>query len=104
LLPALLSIRLSAIDAKRRLFARRFGREKLIRWSIQTKGGMGVWSRVAGRVVSRPVPTLLIGVILFGALAVAATGYKSGGFGGSTTAPAGTDSARGTALLNKYFP
>jgi RND superfamily putative drug exporter len=43
-------------------------------------------------------------VIIFGALAVAATGYKSGGFGGSTTAPSGTDSARGTALLNKYFP
>jgi RND superfamily putative drug exporter len=104
LLPALLSIRLSVIDAKRRLFARRFGREKLIRWSIQTKGGIGVWSRVAGRVVSHPVPTLLIGVIVFGALAIGATGYKGGGFGGSTTAPAGTDSAQGTALLNKYFP
>jgi putative drug exporter of the RND superfamily len=104
LLPALLSIRLSAIDAKRRLFARRFGREKLIPWSIQARGGLGVWSRVAGRVVSRPVPTLLIGVIVFGALAVGATGYKAGGFGGSTTAPSGTDSARGTALLNKYFP
>ena len=104
LLPALLSIRLSVIDAKRRLFARRFGREKLIGWSIQTKGGIGVWSRVAGRVVSHPVPTLLIGVIVFGALAIGATGYKGGGFGGSTTAPAGTDSAQGTALLNKYFP
>jgi RND superfamily putative drug exporter len=104
LLPALLSIRLSAIDAKRRLFARRFGREKLIPWSIQARGGLGVWSRVAGRVVSRPVPTLLIGVIVFGALAVGATGYKAGGFGGSTTAPSGTDSAKGTALLNKYFP
>jgi RND superfamily putative drug exporter len=104
LLPALLSIRLSVIDAKRRLFARRFGREKLIRWSIQIKGGTGVWGRVAGRIVSRPVPTLLIGVILFGALAATATGYKSGGFGGSTTAPAGTDSAKGTTLLNKYFP
>jgi RND superfamily putative drug exporter len=104
LLPALLSIRLSAIDAKRRLFDRRFGREKLIPWSIQTKGGMGVWSRVAGRVVSHPVPTLLIGVIFFGALAIGATGYKGGGFGGSTTPPSGTDSAQGTALLAKYFP
>jgi RND superfamily putative drug exporter len=104
LLPALLSIRLSVIDAKRRLFARRFGREELIPWSIQAKGGLGVWSRVAGRVVSRPVPTLLIGVIVFGALAVGATGYHGGGFGGSTTAPSGTDSAKGTALLNKYFP
>jgi RND superfamily putative drug exporter len=104
LLPALLSIRQSVIDAKRRLFARRLGREKLLRWSIQTSGGAGVWGRVASRVVNRPVPTLLIGVILFGALAAAATGYKGGGFGGSTTAPSGTDSAAGTALLNKYFP
>ena len=104
LLPALLSIRLSVIDAKRRLFARRYGREKLIRWSVQTSRKTGVWSRVAGRVVSRPVPTLVVGVLVFGALAIGATGYHGGGFGGSTTAPAGTDSANGTALLNKYFP
>jgi RND superfamily putative drug exporter len=32
------------------------------------------------------------------------TGYKGAGFGGSTTAPAGSDSAAGQALLTKYFP
>jgi len=104
LLPALLSIRLSVIDAKRRLFARRFGREKLIPWSIQTTASTGVWSRVAGRIVRHPAPTLLAGVLVFGALAIGATGYKAGGFGGSTTPPSGSDSAQGTALLSKYFP
>ena len=104
LLPALLSIRLSVIDAKRRLFARRFGKEKLIPFSIQVSGKTGVWSRVAGRVVRRPAPTLLIGVLVFGALAIAATGYKGGGFGGSTTAPSGSDSAKGSTLLARYFP
>jgi RND superfamily putative drug exporter len=104
LLPALLSIRLTLIDVKRRLFARFFGREKLIPWSIQGSGSSGVWGRVAGRIVRHPVPTLVIGVLVFGALAGAVSGYKSGGFGGSTTAPSGTDSAKGTALLDKYFP
>ena len=34
----------------------------------------------------------------------AVTAYKSAGFGGTISAPAGTDSADGTNLLNKYFP
>ncbi len=42
--------------------------------------------------------------MFFGALAVGVTGYKAGGFGGSTTAPAGSDSAAGQAQLTKYFP
>ncbi|HEY3951911.1 MAG TPA: MMPL family transporter [Streptosporangiaceae bacterium] len=104
LLPALLSFRLVFIEAKRRLFKRVAGREQLIGWSIQARGSGGAWGRVAGRVIRRPVPTLLIGVIFFGALAVGATGYKAAGFGGTTSAPAGTDSAKGTALLTKYFP
>ncbi|HEV2452141.1 MAG TPA: MMPL family transporter [Streptosporangiaceae bacterium] len=104
LLPALLSIRLTLIEVKRRLFARFFGREQLIRWSIQTSGAGGTWGRVAGRIVNHPGPTLLAGVVIFGALAAGITGYKSGGFGGNTTPPAGSDSAKGAALLNKHFP
>ena len=104
LLPALLSFRLAFIEVKRRVFARMFGREKLIPWSIQSKGGSGVWGRVAARVVRHPVPTLAIGVVFFGLLALTAIGYKASGFGGTTTAPSGTDSAKGTALLAKYFP
>jgi uncharacterized membrane protein YdfJ with MMPL/SSD domain len=54
--------------------------------------------------VHRPAVPLTIGVLVFGALAAAVTAYEPGGFGGSITAPAGTDSDAGTKLLNKHFP
>src|SRR6185437_14331307 len=64
----------------------------------------GLWGRIASRIVRRPGVALAIGVIVFGALSVAVTAYQSAGFGGQVNAPAGTDSAAGTNLLNKYFP
>jgi putative drug exporter of the RND superfamily len=64
----------------------------------------GVWGRIAGRLVQRPVVTLVTGVVLFGALAAFATGFKPGGFGGQTTAPAGTDVAAGNLVLARDFP
>jgi RND superfamily putative drug exporter len=64
----------------------------------------GVWGQIAGRLVQRPVVTLCIGVVIFGALAVFAAGFKPGGFGGQVAAPAGTDAARGNAALTRYFP
>jgi putative drug exporter of the RND superfamily len=64
----------------------------------------GVWGRIAGRLVQRPVVTLCIGVVVFGALAVFATGFKPGGFGGQVTAPAGSNAAAGNAALTTYFP
>ena len=90
LLPALLAI---------------FGRAAF--WPTKNKAGAsttGVWGRMAARVVRRPGVALSIGVIVFGGLAFAFAGYQSAGFGGTITAPAGTDSAAGTALLTKYFP
>jgi RND superfamily putative drug exporter len=90
LLPALLSI---------------FGKAAF--WPSKPKVGgetTGIWGRVASRVVKRPAAALLIGVIVFGALSVAVTAYQSAGFGGTISAPAGTDSAAGTNLMNKYFP
>ncbi len=104
LLPALLSIRLSLLGAKRTLFQAIFKRPKLIPLDIQGAGKPGVWGKVANRIVSHPLPTLLAGLIFFGALAFGVTGYKAGGFGGSTAPPAGSDSAAGQALLKKYFP
>ena len=50
------------------------------------------------------MPTLLAGLVFFGGLAIGVTSYKAAGFGGSTAAPAGTDSAAGQGLLTKYFP
>ena len=76
-------------------------------WPSKPKPGTssaGLWGNVATRVVKRPAAALLIGVIAFGALSVAVTGYKSAGFGGTISAPAGSDSAAGQNLLAKYFP
>jgi putative drug exporter of the RND superfamily len=90
LLPALLAI---------------FGRAAF--WPSKPKAGAsstGLWGKIATRVVRRPAVALLIGVIVFGALSVAVTAYKSAGFGGTISAPEGTDSAAGTDLMNKYFP
>ena len=90
LLPALLAI---------------FGRAAF--WPTKNRAGAattGVWGKIASRVVKRPAVALLIGVIVFGALSFAVTAYKSAGFGGTISAPAGTDSAKGTDLLAKYFP
>jgi len=90
LLPALLAI---------------FGRA--VFWPSSTSPGSnveGIWGRVASRLVRRPALTLVGGVVLFLALAAAALGYHSGGFGGSLSAPAGSDAAAGNALLAKYFP
>jgi RND superfamily putative drug exporter len=67
-------------------------------------GTGGTWARLSGRVVRHPVVTLAVGVLLFGGLAIATTGFRSAGFGGTTTAPAGSDSAAGTALLATHFP
>ena len=104
LLPALLSIRLSLLAAKRALFRAMFGRPKLLPWNIQGSGKSGVWGQVAGRVVRHPVPTLLAGIVVFGGLAFAVLGYTAAGFGGNVSPPAGSDSAAGQTLLTKHFP
>ena len=62
------------------------------------------WGRIAAKILRRPVVALTIGVLAFVALSAAVTSYSSGGFGGSLTAPPGSDSAAGTALQTRYFP
>jgi RND superfamily putative drug exporter len=76
-------------------------------WPTRNRVGAsstGAWGKVATRILKRPAVALVTGVVIFGALATFVTGYVGGGFGGSTTAPAGTDSAAGAALQAKYFP
>ena len=63
----------------------------------------GAWGRVATRVVQRPLMVLIAGVILFGTLAAGLLGFVTGGFL-SGAAPAGTDSATGTAAIAAHFP
>ncbi|HVV22268.1 MAG TPA: MMPL family transporter [Pseudonocardiaceae bacterium] len=80
---------------------------KAVFWPTKIRDGSGrdgVWGKISARIVQRPVLTLVAGVILFGGLAIASFGYQSSGFGGTVTAPAGSDSAAGADLQNKYFP
>jgi RND superfamily putative drug exporter len=63
----------------------------------------GLWGRLAARVVRRPVPTLVGGIVVFGALTTGLLGYSIGGFGTSTPT-AGSDSAAGAAVLAAHFP
>ena len=65
---------------------------------------LGWWGRIAGRIVTRPAVTLALGLLGFGALAVASIGYAPAGFGSTPAAPAGSDSAAGNALLAAHFP
>ncbi|HEY6295999.1 MAG TPA: MMPL family transporter [Streptosporangiaceae bacterium] len=67
-------------------------------------GRAGWWGAACARIVRRPLVTLIGGLVVFGALAVAAAGYVAAGFGGAVTAPPGTDSALGNALLARHFP
>lgn len=64
----------------------------------------GLWAQIADVVIRHPVITVAIGVIFFGTLAGFATGYASSGFGGTTTGPAGSQSAKGTAAINSHYP
>ncbi|HEV3173381.1 MAG TPA: MMPL family transporter [Actinocrinis sp.] len=64
----------------------------------------GWWGRTAGRIVRRPATTLVLGLLGFGALAIAAIAYVPGGFGSGPAAPTGSDSAAGNALLAAHFP
>jgi RND superfamily putative drug exporter len=67
-------------------------------------GRPGWWGPTCSRIVRRPVLTLVIGLVVFGALAVASAGYLAAGFGGAATGPAGSDSAAGNGLLSRHFP
>jgi RND superfamily putative drug exporter len=64
---------------------------------------IGLWGRVADRVIKRPVVMLVVGVVILGGLSLGIVGYKAGGFG-NQSAPSGSDSAAGQEVLKKHFP
>jgi RND superfamily putative drug exporter len=75
-------------------------------WPAQPAPGQrtsGTWGRLAGRVVSRPLIALLIGVTGLSALAGFSLFDRATNFGGGISAPPGTDSAQGQALLVQHF-
>lgn len=74
-------------------------------WPTRLSSGLerrALWGRVAEYVVRHPVVTLAVGVVLFGTLAAGLIGYRTGGV--TSTAPAGSDSAAGAAVLAAHFP
>ncbi len=90
LLPALLAI---------------FGRATFWPFRLrQREQQAGTWGRIAARLIQRPALSLAVGILVFGALAIAVIGYKPGGFGGNLTAPPGTSAALGNAALRQHFP
>ncbi|MHB1732776.1 MAG: MMPL family transporter [Ferrimicrobium acidiphilum] len=64
----------------------------------------GLWGRIAGRLVMRPVVTLLIGVAFFGILALFAPLNRPSGFASNASAPSGTNAYYGNKDLARYFP
>lgn len=75
-------------------------------WPAQPAVGQrtsGGWGRLAARVASRPLAALLIGVIGLSALAAFSLADHASDFGGGISAPPGSDSAKGQALLVEHF-
>jgi putative drug exporter of the RND superfamily len=64
---------------------------------------IGLWGRLADRVIKRPVTMLLIGVLLLGGLSLGIIGYKTTGFT-TGNAPPGSDSAIGKQVIEQHFP
>jgi putative drug exporter of the RND superfamily len=81
-----------------------FGRAVFWPTPIRPAQREGLWARLTDRVIARPVVTLVLGVVFLGGLALAATAYTSSGFGGTSTGPAGSGSAAGTAAINAHYP
>ncbi|HVV66713.1 MAG TPA: MMPL family transporter [Candidatus Saccharimonadales bacterium] len=64
---------------------------------------VGLWGRLADRVIKHPVYMLLLGVAIFGGLSLGIIGYKTTGFG-DQSAPGGSQSAAGQQAIAAHFP
>ena len=64
----------------------------------------GLWDRVGRFAANKPIHTLVLGLALFGGLALTLLTTGTAGFGDVAATAAGTDSAAGTALVNAHFP
>jgi RND superfamily putative drug exporter len=75
-------------------------------WPSKTrKRGLkiGLWGRVADKVIQRPVTMLVLGVVIFGGLTLGIIGYQTTGFGNESS-PGGSDSAAGEQAIAAHFP
>jgi RND superfamily putative drug exporter len=75
-------------------------------WPAKTKKSefkIGIWGKIADRVIERPVLMLVVGVAILGTLSLGIIGYKTTGFT-SGNGSAKTDSAIGQQVADKHFP
>ncbi len=82
-----------------------FGRA--VFWPSKANRGAGkvpIWGRISTRIVRHPAITLTVGLVVFGGLAVAVSGYQAAGFGSALSAPSGSDSAAGNTVIDAHFP
>ncbi len=80
---------------------------KAVFWPSNVKAGsykVGTWGMIAGKIVKKPVLTLLVGLIFFGSLAGLSLGNHPSGFTSASSAPKGTDSYYGNEILKAHFP
>ena len=91
LLPALLSI---------------FGRA--VFWPTSTRRvdvqPVGVWGRLTEGLLQRPLLTLLLGLLLFGGLALGTLNTPTAGLGEVNVGPPGADSTLGSNVIAKHYP
>src|SRR5207244_8135775 len=66
--------------------------------AVRASGAPGMWSRLAGSIMRRPVPYLVITTAALLALAIPATGLHVTG-GDNRNTPSGTEAADGLLLL-----
>lgn len=64
---------------------------------------IGLWGRLADRVIKKPKRMLLLGVVILGGLSLGIIGYKTTGFTAGD-APANSDSSIGEQVLKEHFP
>ncbi|HEX8917476.1 MAG TPA: MMPL family transporter, partial [Chloroflexota bacterium] len=62
------------------------------------------WGQIAGRIVRYPLPTLIVGVLVFGGLALAVTHNAPSGFTDNGSTATSSQSAQGTTALGAHFP
>lgn len=71
--------------------------------TAKTNKQIGLWGRVADKVIERPVKMIIFGVALFAILSLGVIGYKTAGFT-TADAPPGSDSAKGNQILAEHYP
>jgi putative drug exporter of the RND superfamily len=65
---------------------------------------LGIWGRLTGGIVRRPIPTLSLGILVFGGLALGSLGTSLIGSGAQASGPVGADSTVGTTVIAAHYP